>query len=107
MRLDRRNQADEADKPQLAAQPGGWQGLPPRTPPALESVRPDSPHDPSVELVEEPADASPTVVVALFAGSDAGAERAAILYTLIATCTLQELDPWAYLKDVLEKLAAG
>jgi transposase len=43
----------------------------------------------------------------LFAGSDAGAERAAVLYTLIATCTLHELDPWAYLKDVLEKLAAG
>jgi len=43
----------------------------------------------------------------LFAGSDAGAERAAILYTLIATCTLHELDPWVYLKDVLEKLAAG
>jgi transposase len=43
----------------------------------------------------------------LFAGSDAGAERAAVLYTMIATCTLHELDPWAYLRDVLEKLAAG
>ena len=41
----------------------------------------------------------------LFAGSDAGAERAAIAYTVLATCTLHELDPWAYVKDVLEKIA--
>jgi transposase len=43
----------------------------------------------------------------LFAGSDAGAERAATAYSLIATCTLNEIDPWAYLKDVLEKIAWG
>lgn len=43
----------------------------------------------------------------LFAGSDAGAERAVIAYTVIGTCILAGLDPWAYLKDVLEKLAAG
>ncbi len=43
----------------------------------------------------------------LFAGSDAGAERAATAYSLIATCTLHEIDPWAYLTDVLEKIAAG
>jgi len=43
----------------------------------------------------------------LFAGSDAGAERAATAYTLIATCTLHEIDPWAYLADVLQKIAAG
>lgn len=42
----------------------------------------------------------------LFAGSDAGAERAAVAYTVLATCTLHELDPWAYVKDVLEKIAA-
>lgn len=41
----------------------------------------------------------------LFAGSDAGAERAAVAYTVLATCTLHELDPWAYVKDVLEKIA--
>jgi len=41
----------------------------------------------------------------LFAGSDAGAERAAVAYTVLATCTLHELDPWAYIKDVLEKIA--
>ena len=41
----------------------------------------------------------------LFAGSDAGAERAAVAYTVLATCTLHELEPWAYVKDVLEKIA--
>ena len=43
----------------------------------------------------------------LFAGSDAGAERAAILYTVLVSCALHEIEPWAYVKDVLEKLAAG
>jgi transposase len=41
----------------------------------------------------------------LFAGSDAGAERAAVAYTILATCTLHEVDPWIYVKDVLEKIA--
>lgn len=43
----------------------------------------------------------------LFAGSDAGAERAAILYSLLRTAALQGVDTYAYLIDVLEKLAAG
>ena len=43
----------------------------------------------------------------LFAGSDAGAERAAVAYTVIASAALHGVDPWAYLKDVLEKIAAG
>ncbi|WNG35833.1 IS66 family transposase [Archangium violaceum] len=43
----------------------------------------------------------------LFAGSDAGAERAACVYTLVATCVLAGVEPWAYLADVLEKLASG
>ncbi|HEX5752316.1 MAG TPA: IS66 family transposase [Archangium sp.] len=43
----------------------------------------------------------------LFAGSDAGAERAACVYTLVATCVLAGVDPWAYLADVLDKLARG
>lgn len=43
----------------------------------------------------------------LFAGSDAGAERAACVYTLVATCVLAGVDPWAWLADVLEKLAQG
>jgi hypothetical protein len=42
----------------------------------------------------------------LFAGSDAGGERAAILYSLIGTAKLHGLDPEGYLRDVLSRIAA-
>jgi len=41
----------------------------------------------------------------LFAGSDAGGERAASIYTLIGTAKLNGLDPEAYLRDVLTRIA--
>jgi hypothetical protein len=41
----------------------------------------------------------------MFAGSDAGARRAAVLYTVIATAVAWGVEPWAYLRDVLEKLS--
>jgi transposase len=41
----------------------------------------------------------------LFAGSDAGGERAAAVYTLIETAKLNDLDPEAYLRDVLGRIA--
>jgi transposase len=41
----------------------------------------------------------------LFAGSDDGGERAAAMYTLIGTAKLNELDPEAYLRFVLERIA--
>ena len=41
----------------------------------------------------------------LFAGSDAGGERAAALYTLICTAKLCNLNPEAYLRHVLERIA--
>jgi transposase len=41
----------------------------------------------------------------LFAGSDTGAERAAVAYTLIGTCALCGIDPLEYLRDVLTKLS--
>jgi transposase len=41
----------------------------------------------------------------LFAGSHAGAERAAIAYSIIASCILAGVDPVAYLADVLPRLA--
>jgi transposase len=41
----------------------------------------------------------------LFAGSDAGGERAAAIYTLIQTCKLNGVDPRAWLTDVLARLA--
>jgi transposase len=41
----------------------------------------------------------------LFAGSDAGGERAAAAYTLLETAKLNGLDPEAYLHEVLGRLA--
>jgi len=41
----------------------------------------------------------------LFAGSDRGAERAAIMYSLIVTAKLNEIDPLAWLADVLGRIA--
>ncbi|MCC6997683.1 MAG: IS66 family transposase [Deltaproteobacteria bacterium] len=40
----------------------------------------------------------------LFCGSDARAERAASMYTLLGTCAMAGVDPRAYLTDVLRKL---
>ena len=41
----------------------------------------------------------------LFMGSDAGGERAAAIYSLVETAKLNGLDPQAYLRDVLERIA--
>jgi len=41
----------------------------------------------------------------LFAGSDRGGERAAAVYTFIATCKLNDVDPEAWLADVLRRIA--
>lgn len=43
----------------------------------------------------------------LFAGSETGAERAAIAYTVIGSCKLADVNPAEYLKDVLPRLARG
>jgi transposase len=39
-----------------------------------------------------------------FAGSDAGGDRAAAIYTLIETCKLNDVDPQAWLADMLARL---
>ncbi|MBI2720151.1 MAG: IS66 family transposase, partial [Rhizobiales bacterium] len=39
-----------------------------------------------------------------FAGSDAGGQRAAAIYTLIESCKLNDVDPQAWLTDVLARL---
>ena len=41
----------------------------------------------------------------LFAGSDRGGERAAVMYTLIGTAKLNDVDPQAWLADVLDRIA--
>lgn len=41
----------------------------------------------------------------LFAGSDRGGDRAAILYSLIVTAKLNDVDPQAWLADVLDRIA--
>ena len=41
----------------------------------------------------------------LFMGSDVGGERAATIYSLVETAKLNGLDPEAYLRDVLERIA--
>ena len=41
----------------------------------------------------------------LFAGSDRGGQRAAFLYSLIVTAKLNDIDPQAWLADVLARIA--
>ena len=41
----------------------------------------------------------------LFAGSDRGGERAAAMYSVIVTCKLNDVDPQAWLADVLARIA--
>ena len=41
----------------------------------------------------------------LFSGSDAGGECAAVAYTLIETAKLNGLDPEAYLREVVGRIA--
>ena len=36
----------------------------------------------------------------LFAGSEGGAESAAILFSLVGSCALHRLDPWTYLENL-------
>lgn len=43
----------------------------------------------------------------LFAGSQSGGRTAAILYSFTSTCARNGVDPFAYLKDVLARLASG
>lgn len=40
----------------------------------------------------------------LFAGSEGGAENAAVLYSLVVSCKLAGVDPFAYFRDVLMRI---
>jgi transposase len=41
----------------------------------------------------------------LFAGSDEGGRRAAIIYSLVASCERLKIDPYEYLRDVLGRIS--
>ncbi len=43
----------------------------------------------------------------LFAGSDGGGERWGTVCSLIATAKLNDVEPYAYLKDVLQRMVDG
>jgi transposase len=42
----------------------------------------------------------------LFCGSDRGGQRAAAMYGLIVTCKMNDVDPQAWLADVLARIAS-
>ena len=44
---------------------------------------------------------------ALFAGSDRGAVHWVIASSIIQTCHLNHVEPFAYLKDILERMVSG
>ena len=41
----------------------------------------------------------------MFVGSEAGAKRAAIIYSLVGSCKLNKIDPFAYFRDVLGRVS--
>ena len=41
----------------------------------------------------------------LFAGSHEGADRAAIIYTIVANAKLHDIEPFTYLRDVLARIS--
>ena len=41
----------------------------------------------------------------MFADSEAGAWRAAIIYSLVANCKLNEIDPFGYFRDILVRVS--
>ncbi len=41
----------------------------------------------------------------MFAGADSGGERAAVIYTIIETAKLNGLDPEAYLRSLITRIA--
>ena len=40
----------------------------------------------------------------LFAGSQSGAERAALFYSIFGSCKIHSINPFEYLKDILERI---
>src|SRR5712691_8194039 len=63
-RSKRRNERKQVDQAQLFIQRRRWQLLPARGPPPPKTMRPNTPHDPAVESVEECSDMGALVIVA-------------------------------------------
>jgi transposase len=69
-------------------------------------------HDGRIELDTNPVERAIRPVALgrknhLFAGSDGGGHRWAVLCSLIQTCKLNEVEPYAYLHDVLTRMVDG
>src|SRR5262245_36472673 len=67
-------------------------------------------HDGRIEIDNNSAERSIRPLVLgrrnyLFAGSDVGGERAANIYSLVGTALLNAMDPYLYLRHVLERIA--
>jgi hypothetical protein len=43
----------------------------------------------------------------LFTGSNVGGERAAAIYSIIETCKLSGVEPFAHISSVMQKIAEG
>jgi len=43
----------------------------------------------------------------LFAGSHEGGQRLAILYSIFGTCKMNDINPYEYIKDVLDRIIVG
>ena len=43
----------------------------------------------------------------IFLGNDQAGHTAAVLFSFTATCKANQVEPWAYLSDVIEQLAAA
>jgi transposase len=69
-------------------------------------------HDGRIELDTNPVERAIRSVALgrknhLFAGSDGGGHRWAVVCSLIETCKLDSVEPYAYLRDVLQQLVDG
>ncbi|HYG91636.1 MAG TPA: transposase domain-containing protein, partial [Azospirillum sp.] len=43
----------------------------------------------------------------LFSGSEGGGHRWAVIASLVETCKLNAVEPYAYLRDILERMVNG